>query len=410
MSSSQDYIDRFNKYKSMADAAASACIRTFLHLVRPTEGFPYYSNQEIQRTWVDWRDAEEVLNHMTGAGQPPTRVFPTPPPDDAEHAPCRRMWGCLVQAQVEDQSFQAPLIKGAVTVVMESEACKSHPASCACKVPNNPWTWHECVAVLEPLNLKHNPKCQCGGYQVCKQEVARKRVSAMMASAEAERKASTPVAAPAPVPLPEPVAVAAPVAAPTPTKSAFDYKHNVDTCACGTCHKARVDSGTADAYMKRCRENTKRTYAEANNRLKRQDESFRESCPDCKASARGICVECHVAINAYDERHYLRMPSVLHAIRQAYHLEEPFYNSRKRADEKEAAAPAAAAPAAAGGGGSGFAAALNKASMAILVAAAKAGGIDKPDFAKELFVEMGTPHDSKCPHGLPFYACMPCSH
>jgi hypothetical protein len=32
------------------------------------------------------------------------------------------------------------------------------------------------------------------------------------------------------------------------------------------------------------------------------------------------------------------------------------------------------------------------------------------DFAKNLFAAMGTPHDSKCPHGLPFYACMPCSH
>jgi hypothetical protein len=29
---------------------------------------------------------------------------------------------------------------------------------------------------------------------------------------------------------------------------------------------------------------------------------------------------------------------------------------------------------------------------------------------KALFASMGTPFDSKCPHGLPFYACMPCSH
>jgi hypothetical protein len=30
--------------------------------------------------------------------------------------------------------------------------------------------------------------------------------------------------------------------------------------------------------------------------------------------------------------------------------------------------------------------------------------------AKAIFAAMGTPFDSKCPHGLPFYACMPCSH
>jgi hypothetical protein len=30
--------------------------------------------------------------------------------------------------------------------------------------------------------------------------------------------------------------------------------------------------------------------------------------------------------------------------------------------------------------------------------------------AKNLFAAMGTPHDSKCPHGAPFYSCMSCSH
>jgi hypothetical protein len=29
---------------------------------------------------------------------------------------------------------------------------------------------------------------------------------------------------------------------------------------------------------------------------------------------------------------------------------------------------------------------------------------------KSIFAGLGTPFDSKCPHGLPFYACMPCSH
>jgi hypothetical protein len=26
-------------------------------------------------------------------------------------------------------------------------------------------------------------------------------------------------------------------------RSAYDYTHHVETCPCGTCHKARVDSG-----------------------------------------------------------------------------------------------------------------------------------------------------------------------
>jgi hypothetical protein len=117
----QSNIDHFNKYKSLCDAAASACIRTFLHLVRPTEGFPYHSNHEIHRAWLEWKDAEEVFFRMTGHGvgwgEAPNRVFPDPPPEDAEHLPCRQMWGCLVQQQVESQDFQAPLIKNAVEAI-----------------------------------------------------------------------------------------------------------------------------------------------------------------------------------------------------------------------------------------------------------------------------------------------------
>ncbi len=117
-------------------------------------------------------------------------------------------------------------------------------------------------------------------------------------------------------------------AAPAPKATPYDYKHDVETCACGTCHKSRVDSGTADAYLKRCQENTRAVLQEASERQKQQ----------------------------------------------------------------------------------GLASAMGKATAAIYAAAAKSGGVDKPDFAKELFAAMGTPHDSKCPHGLPFYACMPCSH
>ena len=34
------------------------------------------------------------------------------------------------------------------------------------------------------------------------------------------------------------------------TAVSYDYKHVVDTCPCGTCYKARVDSGTEDAYKR----------------------------------------------------------------------------------------------------------------------------------------------------------------
>lgn len=105
-------------------------------------------------------------------------------------------------------------------------------------------------------------------------------------------------------------------------QNAYEYKHQVETCACGTCHKSRVDSGTQDAYLKRC------------------------------------------------------LDASLIAI--------------KNASSRPASGDAAIAIASA--------------------ACGPGGGPGHPDFAKNLFAAMGTPHDSKCPHGLPFYACMPCSH
>jgi hypothetical protein len=114
--------------------------------------------------------------------------------------------------------------------------------------------------------------------------------------------------------------------APPPVYSS-PYTHNVDTCACGTCHKSRVDSGTSDAYMKRCREASDAAMA----RLRRQ-ESYLQTALGFEGRS--------------------------------------IWGS----------------------------------------AAASGGSTDHPDFAKEIFAAMGTPYDSKCPHGLPFYSCMPCSH
>ena len=120
------------------------------------------------------------------------------------------------------------------------------------------------------------------------------------------------------------------VVCPQPLASEYNYKHNVETCACGTCHKARVDSGTQEAYERKIHERSN-------------------------------------AVVSHSRTYETVQPSLSQAC-------------------------------------------LN-ADLAIAKATTMSGGgPDKPDFAKNLFAAMGTPHDSKCPHGLPFYACMPCSH
>jgi hypothetical protein len=138
-------------------------------------------------------------------------------------------------------------------------------------------------------------------------------------------------------------------------------------------------------------------------------------CAACKASASGSCVECYTNRYSYDARGRLKMPDEIRMLRQAYYMEEQWYMNSRRQKEEAAAATATASAAtatatAAVAAPTGFVADLTKASNAISAAAAKSGGLAGDDFAKNLFAAMGTPHDSKCPHGLPFYACMPCSH
>jgi hypothetical protein len=106
--------------------------------------------------------------------------------------------------------------------------------------------------------------------------------------------------------------------------SNYTYTHNVDTCACGNCHKSRVDAGTQDAYLARVR-------------AKAQEVLEHEHKPEEVLSHKPFVCQCAKC--------------------------------------------------------KGYTAAIK-------------GAADP----KAIFAGLGTPFDSKCPHGLPFYACMPCSH
>ena len=303
----QENCDRFNKYKSLNDAAASAVIRATQHLVRPTEGFPTYATSEIWSLWKEWRDQEKIFYTMTGPTPAPERIFPVIP--DPGQPCCFRMWGLLIQVQVWGPYGSINFLREIVLEIAANEACKSHPESCACHVPNHPWKYSEDMEALAPINAKHNPDCQCAGYRRCTQKELK------------------------------PASVS-----PLQRQGAFKYTHQVETCACGVCHKSRVDSGTQAAYEKRTRDAADAAIASLTS--KREDLCMRQDRVKQYAS---------------------NLPD--------------------------------------------FAEAVNTAATAISKATAASGGsTDHPDFVKNLFAAMGTPHDSKCPHGLPFYACMPCSH
>ncbi len=183
--------------------------------------------------------------------------------------------------------------------------------------------------------------------------------------------------------------------------------HDASKCPCGVCHLKRVESGAQDAYERHLRAATDKVL----DRLKRgghsesEDEEESDAPPLCykckkRRAWRGECVDCYMAQHSQRvfERGDWRLPDT-HNIRQGYYMEEEVYARQRRLERERRHAlkpPLVAA---------------TKADNAILEAKAMPGGESELGFLKNLFETVqGVKHDDKCPHCLPFYACMSCSH
>jgi hypothetical protein len=357
--SSNDAIDRFNKYKSRMDDAATQVIRKFLHLVRPTEGFPASSPYEIQRSYNEWKEEEECFYRMTSSDLPPQSIFPKPPAADAPRS-CWRMWGLLIQQQVEHID-QSELISNCVTDIISSPPCRQ--ADCPCKVSTNPWTTYHEVAALGVLNVAHNSRCQCLGYQRC---VKKEELAAM---ASAAREAS--------------------IKATKAESGGFPYEfcHCGDTqyraCTCGKPAKEAVE------YAKKLDAQGKLTPALAEvlcgkgwTKAPREDEAkAKGSANEAKQKAHAPNCACGVCFWE----------------REAKEGRYPPESSSRPVVSSGATSPIGA-----------MLKAAQKADAVIAKTLASSSG--GSDMVKDIFASMGAPFDSKCPHGLPFYACMPCSH
>ena len=347
-STSENKIERYNLYKSRMDQAANQVIRKILFLVRPDEDFPEYRVDDIEQSYNLWRDEEEYFWRMTSTHVNPKRIFPAHPALYAPRRSCWRMWGLLIQQQV-DSIDQSDLLDDCVDAILAAPRCQGE---CPCKVSNNPWTSYCEVAALAPLNVSHHPRCHCGDYGVCE-----KKHEAMAAAAEI----------------------------------------------------LRVEAETAKEKAK----------AEA-------------TCSKCDDSFSGKCIECYMKVCSYNSAGRLKAPDEIHMLRQGYYMEEEWYAKSKRKLKEQAAAEAEAKPAEhstncmcgvcfwkreAKEGRYPPVVAPRPATVTRnlmpsqnIVSTITAACSNQDDMAKQIFAAMGTPYDSKCPHGLPFYACMPCSH
>lgn len=208
-------IKRFHLYHGRLKDAANEVIKKFLYLVRPDDGFPVYSDIDLQEAFDDWlvedRAFRAAMKDDPLTSPSKNYSFPTPP----EHPACRRMWGLEIQRMVEDEFLAGDNLPGAIDMVLASPECASHPETCFCKSLYNRWSHHENLRALEALLPKKN-------------------------------------------------AFGATLPLPPATKIVHSRK-----CACGVCYKKRVEDGTADAFMLELQENSERAIA---NLIKRDKE------------------------------------------------------------------------------------------------------------------------------------------
>lgn len=496
---SESKIERYNLYKSRMDQAANQVIRKILFLIRPDEDFPTYRVDDIEKSYNLWKDEEECFWRMTSTHVNPKRIFPAHPALYAPRLSCWRMWGLLIQQQVDD-SDQSDLLDDCVEAILAAPRCQG---DCPCKVPNNPWTSYSEMAALAPLNVSHNPRCHCGDYGVCE-----KKHEAMAAAAEALRVEAE---------------VAKEKAKAESGGFPYEFCHCGDTqfrsCTCGKPAKAAVEyAKDLDA-----KGNLTPELAEmlcGKGWRKPQEETpapvASATCSKCADSFSGKCIECYMKVCSYNSAGRMKAPDEIHMLRQGYYMEEEWYAKSKRkqreeeAEKKEAEAQAAQKEAketfititgrpgmaevagwhahdAVSRHGMSAAEAVKSASKHValwtwatpeakakrakeaeeaeeaaeaaeaeakpaehstncmcgvcfwkreakegryppvvaprpatvtrdlmpsqnIVSTITAACSNQDDLAKQIFASMGTPYDSKCPHGLPFYACMPCSH
>ena len=404
-STSENKIERYNLYKSRMDQAANQVIRKILFLVRPDEDFPEYRVDDIEQSYNLWRDEEECFWRMTSTHVNPKRIFPAHPALYAPRRSCWRMWGLLIQQQV-DSIDQSDLLDDCVDAILAAPRCQGE---CPCKVSNNPWTSYCEVAALAPLNVSHHPRCHCGDYGVCEKKHEAMAAAAEILRVEAETAKEKAKAESGGFP--------------------YEFCHCGDTqfrsCTCGKPAKAAVE------YAKKldAQGNLTPPLAEmlcGEGWRKPQEETPAPvTCSKCTDSFSGKCIECYMKVCSYNSAGRMKAPDEIHMLRQGYYMEEEWYAKSKRKlreqepaehstncmcgvcfwkrEAKEGRYPPVVAPRPA-------TVTRNLMPPQNIVSTVMAACSNQDDMAKQIFAAMGTPYDSKCPHGLPFYACMPCSH
>lgn len=338
----------FKRYNSRVEESRNAVCRHIQYLLKPDDGYPKGSDARLKELYDIWR---ADCRAMDAACEKHVHLGARQkmiemPPDDEEHVLCRQMAGVIIERYIFGE-HNAQYYLPELIEKMKVSSCWKHSYTCACHFHLHDSGWtYGNYDLVCTLSASYEEKVLEKERQERLARLAQPAVGGGALSLEPSEGGGAAGSCTC-----GGCEYGSCNTAVTPMPSAVPLRRSdehVAQCACGACYNKRVANGTQDAYMAKLRADTS-------------------------------------AILARKPRRYTGAYS-----------------------------PTESSMGGARGGSSpieGMLGAATQADEAISAARKMPGGSTKDGFAKNLFQTVqGVNYDDKCPHGLPFYACMSCSH
>jgi hypothetical protein len=208
-------VEIFNRYKVIVDNSGALVIRSIMHILKPSDSYPAFSNAVIEERHKSWQADCRAMDAACGESwHSGKQASLSMPPENEEHKPCRLMAAVLIERDIYGEHTARHSLIDAVKSIRDNlSKCAQHPPNCACKAEGLGYPVSNCKWTYENKEL----------------------VEALGKDLDIERSVDG-------------------VRGPSSPAHSFN-------CACGACYNERVKNGTQEAYMAYLRSETDKALA-----------------------------------------------------------------------------------------------------------------------------------------------------
>lgn len=215
-------VEIFNRYKVIVDKSAAFLCRAIMHILKPSDGYPTFSNaviEERHKSWqADCRAMDAACGESWHSGKQGSLSMPA---EDEEHKPCRLMAAVLIERDIYGEHCARENLRSAIESIRENlSTCARHPPDCACKAEGHGYPVSSCKWTYE-----NKERVEALGKEL---DIKHRMDISEHSSMGGARAPSSP--------------------------------HSFN-CACGACYNERVKNGTEEAYMTHLRSETNKVLA-----------------------------------------------------------------------------------------------------------------------------------------------------